>query len=158
MADEPLAFLERREAPCCFRCLAEAFPRRQVKRQVEGAQRRGKPIVVGLGRCALCRQTTTVVAWLTGDRALARQLGSEPKPASRSRTPARRKDADQPRAQPKHHMPVPTVKRGRVVQLPATVLADACYFCSQPVKADDKVRRFHELTVHEECWRRDAGR
>ncbi|PYM21504.1 MAG: hypothetical protein DMD78_17500 [Candidatus Rokuibacteriota bacterium] len=73
MDDELLAFLHARDAPYCFRCLAQAFPRGNVRQRIEAAERAGAPLMIGEGRCAICAITTTVVAWVTGDPDLLRQ-------------------------------------------------------------------------------------
>jgi hypothetical protein len=70
--DELLGFLQARDAPYCFRCLAQAFPHERVQSRIEAAARAGAPLLIGEGRCAICAQTTTVVAWITGDPDLAR--------------------------------------------------------------------------------------
>ena len=72
MEDELFRFLQARDAPYCFRCLAQAFPTEHVKSRVQAAERSGAPVLIGEGRCAICAQTTTVVAWITGDPDLAR--------------------------------------------------------------------------------------
>ena len=72
MDDDLLAFLQARDAPYCYRCLAQAFPRANVRRRIESAERAGAPLMIGEGRCAICALTTTVVAWVTGDPDLLR--------------------------------------------------------------------------------------
>jgi hypothetical protein len=72
MDDELLTFLQARDAPYCFRCLAQAFPQVNVRRRIESVHRTGAPLLVGEGRCAICGLTTIVVAWVTGDPDLAR--------------------------------------------------------------------------------------
>jgi len=70
--DELFGFLQARDAPYCFRCLAQAFPRERVQARLEAAHRSGAPLLIGEGRCAICAMTTTVVAWVTGDPGLTR--------------------------------------------------------------------------------------
>jgi hypothetical protein len=70
--DALLTFLQTHDAPYCFRCLAQAFPHTAVKQRLEAAKRAGAPMLIGDGRCAICTQVTTVVAWVTGDPDLAR--------------------------------------------------------------------------------------
>ena len=72
MDDALFEFLQARDAPYCFRCLAQAFPRERVQARLEAAQRSGAPLLIGEGRCAICARTTTVVAWVTGDPGLTR--------------------------------------------------------------------------------------
>ena len=36
--------------------------------------------------------------------------------------------------------------------------ASVCYFCSGPIGPHDRIRRFHELTVHEGCYTREIHR
>jgi hypothetical protein len=67
-----LAFLQARDAAYCFHCLAQAFPRSRVQRTLEAARQAGAPVLIGDGRCAICTRLTTVVAWISGDPALAR--------------------------------------------------------------------------------------
>ena len=69
-----MAFLQTRDAPYCLRCLAQAFPSLNVRSHVDAARARGAPVVMGDGRCAMCQQHTTVVAWVPGDPDLARLL------------------------------------------------------------------------------------
>jgi hypothetical protein len=71
--EDLLAFLRTRDAPYCYRCLAQAFPWVNVRQLIEGAERAGAPLMIGEGRCAICAMTTTVVAWITGDPDLLRQ-------------------------------------------------------------------------------------
>jgi hypothetical protein len=45
----------------------------------------------------------------------------------------------------------------KVVHVPIQAAnTSTCYFCSKPIAADQRIRRFHELTVHEVCWQREA--
>jgi hypothetical protein len=67
MDDDLLAFLSTRDRPYCFRCLATAFPYRDVREQIERAVKEGLPILIGRGTCAICGLSTTVVAYITGD-------------------------------------------------------------------------------------------
>jgi hypothetical protein len=70
--DELLAFLQARDAPYCLRCLARAFPFEPIDERLKAGKRGGAPLLIGEGRCAMCTQTTTVVAWVTGDPDLVR--------------------------------------------------------------------------------------
>ena len=36
--------------------------------------------------------------------------------------------------------------------------ASVCYFCSGGIAPHDRIRRFHELTVHERCYSREIQR
>jgi hypothetical protein len=72
MDDDLFVFLQSRDAPYCYRCLAQAFPGVNVRQRLEAAERAGAPLMIGEGRCAICAITTTVVAWVTGDPDLLR--------------------------------------------------------------------------------------
>ena len=69
-----LEFLAARDAPFCFRCLGTAFPHVRVQSQLEAALREGAPLIIGEGRCAICRLTTTVVAHVPDSPDLARLI------------------------------------------------------------------------------------
>jgi len=73
MSDELRLFLETRDRPYCFRCLRQAFPHESVRDRIERMLRAGAPILIGEGRCAICRQATIVVAYIPGDPDLARR-------------------------------------------------------------------------------------
>jgi hypothetical protein len=77
MSDELLLFMQSRDRPCCFRCLRQAFPLESadIRDGLEAARRAGAPIMIGEGRCAMCRQTTMVVAYIPGDPDLSRLAG-----------------------------------------------------------------------------------
>ena len=75
MPDELRLFLETRERPYCFRCLRQAFPHEAVRDRIEAMLRAGAPILIGEGRCAICQQATTVVAYIPGDPDLSRLDG-----------------------------------------------------------------------------------
>ena len=51
--------------------------------------------------------------------------------------------------------PATTPKR-KVIHVPIQTKTQICSFCSKPIAADARIRRFHELTVHEACWQREA--
>jgi len=72
MDNDLLAFLVTRDRPYCFRCLRQAFPHTPVREQIEEARQAGAPLLTGEGRCAICEQSTTVVAYITGDPDLTR--------------------------------------------------------------------------------------
>jgi hypothetical protein len=72
--DDLVRFLQTRNAPYCLRCLVHAFPDFNVRSHVDAVQASGAPIVIGDGRCAMCQQHTTVVAWVPGDPDLARLM------------------------------------------------------------------------------------
>jgi hypothetical protein len=68
MSDEVLAFLRNAGHTYCFPCLRRAFPGVAVREQLEQAQRRGAPIMIGDGRCGICATAdTTTVAYVPGD-------------------------------------------------------------------------------------------
>ena len=67
VADELLTFLETRDAPFCFPCLARAFPHIAVRERIERARQAGAPLLIDEGRCSICRLTTNVVAYVPGD-------------------------------------------------------------------------------------------
>jgi len=69
-----LEFLAARDAPYCYRCLAMAFPHVRVQSQLDAALRDGAPVIIGEGRCAICRLTTTVVAFVPDSPDLARLI------------------------------------------------------------------------------------
>jgi hypothetical protein len=77
MDDDLLAFLSKRDRSCCFRCLATAFPNREVREQIERAGHGGAPILIGPGTCAICGLSKTVVAYITGDPNLLRRARGE---------------------------------------------------------------------------------
>ena len=72
MPDELRLFLETRDRPFCFRCLRQAFPHEAVRERIETMLRAGAPILIGEGRCAMCRLATIVVAYIPGDPDLSR--------------------------------------------------------------------------------------
>jgi hypothetical protein len=77
MDDDLLAFLSIRDQPYCYRCLATAFPDRDVREQIERAVEEGLPILIGAGTCAICGLSKTVVAYITGDPNLLRRARGE---------------------------------------------------------------------------------
>jgi hypothetical protein len=51
-----------------------AFPSREVRQQADAAMREGTRILIGYGDCSIRGESTTVVAYVTGDRHLLRQV------------------------------------------------------------------------------------
>ena len=43
------------------------------------------------------------------------------------------------------------------LEAPRHDAVDKCYVCGRPIAADAKIRRFHELMVHETCYMRDLN-
>jgi hypothetical protein len=52
----------------------------------------------------------------------------------------------------------PKRRRTPAIEHPLVKDVDRCYFCGHALAPSDRVRRFHELTVHETCYQRDAER
>jgi hypothetical protein len=56
-------------------------------------------------------------------------------------------------------MKMKTPRNRKVVHVPPKPAGTlSCYFCSKSIAADERIRRFHDLSVHETCWQREANR
>ena len=51
----------------------------------------------------------------------------------------------------------PKAPRTPKVEQPTEKETVRCYFCGNSIGPHVKIRRFHELTVHESCYQRDVA-